>query len=75
MRREETTLRPRMRNRAQRNRVRRREPNARRARAEKWYFVCLRCNAKWFHWKRAGSCPRCGIILESSERFVPPWQK
>ena len=26
---------------------------------ERWYFVCNRCDAKWFSRQRRAACPRC----------------
>jgi predicted DNA-binding transcriptional regulator AlpA len=40
----------------------------------RWYFLCDRCQAKWFDAARPSSCPRCGHSATSNEKFVPPWQ-
>lgn len=42
-------------------------------RSERWYFVCDRCDAKWFQPWNVGICPRCGQAAESRERMIPPW--
>lgn len=39
-----------------------------------WYFVCDRCNAKWFFAGQRIECPRCGLEQWSDEAIVPPWQ-
>jgi hypothetical protein len=38
-----------------------------------WYFVCDRCNAKWFAAKKSMRCPRCGRRESSDEQFFFPW--
>ena len=38
-----------------------------------WYFVCARCNAKWFHSTEVVNCPRCGALCRSHEQITPPW--
>lgn len=45
-----------------------------RARA-RWYFVCDRCESKWFNAAPSSHCPRCGHAAVSSEQLVPPWQR
>ncbi|MBX9653768.1 helix-turn-helix domain-containing protein [bacterium] len=42
---------------------------------EFWYFVCLRCNGKWFAPKAKFECPRCGQVSVSAERRIPPWEQ
>ena len=43
--------------------------------SEHYYFVCRRCNAKWFAVKRRVACPRCSAVAQSRERLRPPWRK
>jgi len=38
-----------------------------------WYFVCERCNAKWFASREGSSCPRCGHDAVSNEQHEVPW--
>ena len=40
---------------------------------ERWYFVCNRCDAKWFSLQQRATCPRCRAIATSTERVIPPW--
>ena len=41
-----------------------------------FYFVCSRCDAKFFNPVSTSDCPRCGNEgLESNERIHPPWQQ
>jgi len=37
------------------------------------YFVCSRCNVKWFARKQAMPCPRCFLKNRSEVRLAPPW--
>jgi predicted DNA-binding transcriptional regulator AlpA len=39
------------------------------------YFVCDRCDAKWFAHLSQSSCPRCQQIMVSNEQLEPPWRK
>ena len=39
----------------------------------RWYFVCPRCDAKWFALVRETLCPRCCARGRSRERLTPPW--
>jgi|GEM_PF-5313093 len=39
-----------------------------------WYFVCGNCNCKFFHAVPRYQCPRCGTLLVSTERTLPPWR-
>jgi ribosomal protein L37E len=39
----------------------------------RYYFVCLRCNSKWFAAVTKMNCPRCGKPCESKERLIPLW--
>lgn len=39
-----------------------------------WYFVCERCNCKFFHREKTAACPRCGSSLASNEQLTPPWK-
>jgi len=38
-----------------------------------YYFVCVKCGAKFFHDKNREICPRCGAELTSSDEQLPPW--
>lgn len=38
-----------------------------------FYFVCPRCDAKWFWNRRLARCPRCRRRCRSVERIFPPW--
>ena len=40
---------------------------------ERWYFVCDRCDAKWFSLQQQAACPRCRATAASTERIIPPW--
>ena len=40
-----------------------------------WYFVCGRCEAKWFAPQPEVACPRCRQHCVSRERLVPPWSR
>lgn len=40
-----------------------------------WYFVCDRCDCKWFRSEPASLCPRCGTFRRSTERLIPPWRE
>jgi hypothetical protein len=40
-----------------------------------WYFVCARCNAKWFAPTQRCKCPRCLQTTVSGERLLPPWRR
>ena len=44
-----------------------------RADRRRWYFVCFRCNAKWFAEEQEMPCPRCCLTVRSRERLTPPW--
>jgi len=37
-----------------------------------WYFVCTRCECKFFHGESSIDCPRCGRSLTSMEQLTPP---
>lgn len=39
----------------------------------RWYFVCDRCNAKWFSPIPNSDCPRCGRPSKSTTQAIPPW--
>jgi len=39
-----------------------------------WYFVCSRCEAKWFGRRGQLACPRCGLVSVSKVQLGPPWQ-
>ena len=39
-----------------------------------FYYVCVRCEAKFFSPRQVEPCPRCGMTLNSRERLTPPWQ-
>lgn len=41
----------------------------------RWYFVCLRCDAKFFARSRQVDCPRCRQSITSKEKLIPPWFK
>ena len=43
--------------------------------APQWYFVCARCEAKWFSRTKESTCPRCQLESTSSERLLPPWRQ
>ena len=34
---------------------------------ERWYFVCNRCDAKWFSLQQRATCPRCRAIATSTD--------
>jgi hypothetical protein len=38
-----------------------------------YYFVCTRCDAKWFGNRPLARCPRCRRRCRSEEQIVPPW--
>jgi hypothetical protein len=38
-----------------------------------FYFVCDRCNCKWFAACRVHRCPRCDKRCESREQRTAPW--
>jgi hypothetical protein len=38
-----------------------------------FYFVCSRCNAKWFAHTNHADCHRCGRLATSQELITPPW--
>jgi hypothetical protein len=38
-----------------------------------FYFVCVRCEAKWFFARGSSACPRCSAMCESIEQLTPPW--
>ena len=38
-----------------------------------YYFVCMRCDAKFFSQGNSESCPRCGAGLTSTDEQTPPW--
>ena len=38
-----------------------------------WYYVCTRCDAKWFAKQESIDCPRCGLTIHSTVRLTPPW--
>lgn len=40
----------------------------------RWYFVCFRCDAKWFAEEQEMPCPRCCAVARSCERLTPPWR-
>ncbi len=40
-----------------------------------WYFVCERCECKFFHKEQRVECPRCRQNLTSREQLEPPWRK
>ena len=37
---------------------------------ERWYFVCNRCDAKWFSLQQRATCPRCRAIATSTECII-----
>ena len=39
----------------------------------RWFFVCPRCEAKWFALEQKVPCPRCSTKVCSRERLAPPW--
>jgi len=39
-----------------------------------YYYVCERCEAKYFSRRRVEPCPRCRRLLTSRETLTPPWQ-
>ena len=39
-----------------------------------WYHVCVACNAKWFSQVRSQECPRCGLLVQATERLAVPWR-
>lgn len=43
--------------------------------ATSYYFVCRRCEAKWFAPLRKRRCPRCGKVGVSREQLTPPWHQ
>ena len=43
--------------------------------APRWYFVCRRCNAKWFAKEANAGCPRCYLSARSTTQLVPPWHR
>lgn len=44
------------------------------SRPEMFYFICYRCNAKWFAPGKKWTCPRCGKQSTSTEERDPPWR-
>jgi hypothetical protein len=40
-----------------------------------YYFVCVRCDAKWFARLPRVMCPRCEQWCSSREQRRPPWWK
>ena len=40
----------------------------------RWYFVCERCNAKWFETIQVRRCPRCGVLVVAMEKLILPWR-
>ena len=40
---------------------------------QRWYFVCPKCEAKWFALEQKMPCPRCSVEVRSRERITPPW--
>jgi DNA-directed RNA polymerase subunit RPC12/RpoP len=41
----------------------------------KWYFVCMKCTAKFFAPDNRRNCPRCGWSCLSFLKIIPPWIK
>ena len=42
--------------------------------AKMFYFICHRCNAKWFAPGKTAACPRCAKHSKSTEQYDPPWR-
>lgn len=40
-----------------------------------FYFVCDRCDCKWYRKEPASLCPRCCKFHRSSVKLTPPWKE
>lgn len=42
---------------------------------QQFYFVCTKCEAKFFKPYDSAVCPRCGNEVHSTEKLNPPWEE
>lgn len=38
-----------------------------------FYFLCVRCDTKWFASRGSCECPRCGLRSETNQQYEMPW--
>lgn len=41
--------------------------------APMFYFLCSRCDCKWFAAQGGALCPRCGHECSTTEHYEVPW--